>query len=99
MRQAYAHHAVLVLERGADAGAPGATIGAALDGRSVIDVSRDGDQVRLRILFATEPHRADEVRERIDAALAAGDWQVVDAGCTRIEPADRAHARRLLKPG
>jgi hypothetical protein len=51
MRQAYAHHAVLVLDQGTDAGAP------------------------------------------------AGDWQVVDAGCTRIEPADRAHARRLLKSG
>ena len=99
MRQAYAHHAVLVLARGADAGAPGATIGAATGGRSVIDVSSDGDQLRLRILFVTEPHRAGEVRERIDAALAAGDWQVVDAGCARIEPADRTHARRLLKSG
>ncbi|MFC7531200.1 hypothetical protein [Actinoplanes sp. GCM10030250] len=53
--------------------------------------------MRLRILFATEPHRVDEVRERIDAALAAGDWQLLESGCARVEQDERPHARRLLQ--
>ena len=33
---------------------------------------RVADEVRLRTLFAVEPDREDEVRERIAAALASG---------------------------
>ena len=51
----------------------------------------------LRILFAAEPHRVEEVRRLIDAALAAGPGTVISSGCARVDPADRPHARRLLK--
>ena len=108
MRQAYAHDAVLT--SAADDRAPGAAITVALCGHWEHDppcpiaphhtaATRDGDELRLRILFATEPDRVDEVRSRIDAALAAGDWRLVSAGCARIERDEREHARRLLKSG
>jgi hypothetical protein len=92
----------------ADDRAPGGAITVALCGHREHDppcplaphhtaVTRDGSTVRLRVLYATEPHRVGEVRRRIDAALAAGDWQVVTAGCSRIESQERDHARRLVK--
>jgi hypothetical protein len=69
--------------------------------------SGDGGTVDLRILFAAAPGRVDEVRRRIDEALDAGAftgpdgvtsrWRLVRAGCARIVPDERAHARRLLK--
>jgi hypothetical protein len=82
-RRAYAHEAVLVLHDGADAGAPGAAITAALCGHWVHDppcplaphhtaAEEDGEHLRLRVLFAVEPPREAEVRRRIDAALARG---------------------------
>ena len=49
-----------------------------------------------RILFVTEPDRVDEVRRRIDDALAAGDWRLIESGCGRIDASERDHARRLL---
>jgi hypothetical protein len=88
MRQVYAHQAVL--EAGA---APG--LGADFH----VETVRTGEQSRLRILFATEPNRVDAVRDQIDAALSAGPARLVESGCVRIEPADREHARRLLRAG
>jgi hypothetical protein len=109
MRQAYAHDAVLAMAPEADLDAPGAAITTALCGHWRHDppcplaahhtgVHRDGEQVRLRILFATEPHRVDEVRDRIDAALAAGEWRLVSSACARVAAGERDHARRLLRP-
>ncbi|MCU7728981.1 hypothetical protein ODJ79_35160 [Actinoplanes sp. KI2] len=106
MRQAYAHGATL--EAVADEGAPGAAITTALCGHWEHEppcplaphhtgVVRDGDTVRLRILFATEPDRVDEVRRRIDEALAGGDWRLIESGCARVGASERDHARRLLK--
>ncbi|GIF13318.1 hypothetical protein [Actinoplanes teichomyceticus] len=105
MRQAYAHHATIVPARGADPGAPSVAITGALR-----DAARpgspfphhtatapDGDRLRLRVLFATEPDRVDEIRARIDAALAAGPWQLTGSGCARLDPDERPHARRLLR--
>ena len=108
MRQAYAHDALLVMAAGADDRAPGGAITTALCGHWEHEPpcplaphhtgsAREGDRLRLRILFATEPHRVDEVRGHIDAALAAGDWQLVSSGCAAIVPGERDHARRLLK--
>ena len=108
MRQVYAHDAVIVPAPGTDPGAPGAAVTTALCGHRRHEppcplaphhttAEPDGDRLRLRILFATEPDRVDEVRARIDAALAAGDWQLVSSGCTRLEPTERPHARRLLR--
>jgi hypothetical protein len=112
MRQVYAHQATIVLTPGTDPGAPGAAITVALCGHweheppcplaphhtasSPVD-EPDDDRLRLRVLFATEPNRAEEVRGRIDAALAAGDWQLIDSGCARLDPAERPHGRRLLR--
>jgi hypothetical protein len=109
MRQVYAHDAVLRMPPDADTGAPGAAVTAALCGHWEHEppcplaphhtgVARAGDSVLLRILFATEPDRADEVRERIDASLAGGDgWQLTGSGCARIRPEERDRARRLLR--
>jgi hypothetical protein len=108
MRQAYAHDAVLEMPSSADERAPGGAITVALCGHWEHEppcplaphhtaATREGDTLRLRILFATEPDRVDEVRRRIDDALATGDWRLVGSGCARIEAAERDHARRLLK--
>jgi hypothetical protein len=106
MRQAYAHGAVL--EGVADERAPGAAITAGLCGHWEHEppcplaphhtgVIREGGTIRLRILFTTEPDHVDEVRKRIDDALAAGDWRLIESGCARIDASERDHARRLLK--
>lgn len=99
MRQAYAHEAVLIPAPGADDRAPGEAITSALGGSGPhdTDATPDGDRLRLRILFAVAPGQVDTVRERIDAALAAGAWELISSGCTRIAAADRDRARRLLR--
>jgi hypothetical protein len=108
MRQVYAHQATLSLAPGADPGAPGAAITAALCGHWEHEppcplaphhtaASPEYGRLRLRVLFATEPHRVEEARGRIDAALAAGDWRLIDSGCVRLDPAERPHGRRLLR--
>jgi hypothetical protein len=118
MRQAYAHEAVLVLAPGSDERAPGGAITAALCGHSGDEpprppaahhtaTERDGGELHLRILFATPPDRVQEVRRRIDAALAAESftapdgtsvhWRTVRSGCIPVAPGDREHARRLLR--
>src|SRR4051812_25834869 len=106
MRLAYAHGAVL--DGVADERDPGAAVTAGLCGHWEHEppcplaphhtaVTREGDTIRLRILFATEPDRVDEVRRRIDDALAAGDWRLIESGCVRVDASERDHARRLLK--
>ncbi|GAB1641610.1 hypothetical protein KRMM14A1259_20330 [Krasilnikovia sp. MM14-A1259] len=107
-----------MLESDADDRAPGGAITTALCGHWAhrppcplaahhTATTRDGDELHLRILFATAPDRMDEVRERIDAALAAGQftgpdgavsrWRCVESGCVRLVPEELPHARRLLR--
>jgi hypothetical protein len=106
VRLAYAHNAVLIAE--GDERAPGAAITVALCGHwdheppcplapHHIGTTREGDMLRLRILFVTEPHHVGEVRRRIDDALAAGDWRLIESGCAGVEAGEYDHARRLLK--
>jgi hypothetical protein len=106
MRQAYAHGAVL--SGVADERDPGAAITVALCGHwdheppcplapHHIGTTREDETIRLRVLFVTEPHLVDEVRRRIDDALAAGDWRLIESGCARVDPGEWDHARRLLK--
>jgi hypothetical protein len=106
VRLAYAHEAVLSAV--GDERAPGAAITTALCGHWEHEppcplaphhtgVAREGDTIRLRILFATEPDHVDEVRRRIDDALASGDWRLIESGCARIDASERDHARRLLR--
>jgi hypothetical protein len=118
MRQAYAHEAVVVMGDDGDERAPGGAITVALCGALEHEppcpvaahhtaVAHDGDELRLRILFAAAPDRVDEVRGRIDEALGAGSfagpdgrvarWRLVRAGCVTVAPDERAHARRLLR--
>jgi len=104
MRQAYAHDAVLIMEPDADIRAAGAAITVALCGHWEHEppcplaphhtaARREGDRVRLRILFATEPARLPEVRTKIAGALRA--WEVVEDEPGEITEAERDHAGRL----
>jgi hypothetical protein len=116
MRQAFVHDAVVTMEADGDVGAPGAAITVALCGHWEHEppcplaphhtaATRDGDDVRLRILFAAEPADEDEVRTRIDRALAGGRlvgpegrptrWQLRAARRGRLHDDEAEHAQRL----
>jgi hypothetical protein len=115
-RVAFAHDATVRMDLAADIGAPGAAITVALCGHweheppcplapHHTSSERDGDDVRLRVLFATEPSREAEVRERIAAALAGGElvgldgrassWTLLEHQRCAIGPDEAAHAARL----
>lgn len=116
MRQGFAHQAVVQMAPDADLGAPGAAITTVLCGHweheppcpiasHHTSAERIGDDVRLRILFATEPHLEASVRQDIDRALGRGELLGPDGRTTRwrlrlsgsSEPAGRelAHLARL----
>jgi hypothetical protein len=118
MREAYAHDAVLTMRPEGDIRAPGGAITVALCGRIDHDppcpvaphhtaAEREGDAVRLRILFATERARADEVRSGIEDALRTGTfdgpdgvtttWALRESAPGTISPAERDHAERLTR--
>jgi hypothetical protein len=105
MRQPFAHDAVIALAPDADIAAPGGAVTAELCGHwehpppcplapHHTAAQRRGDQVHLRILFATEPEREAEVRARIGRALATGEVRSSAAGVVRQE--EQAHAGRLV---
>ncbi|SCL29117.1 hypothetical protein GA0070624_3822 [Micromonospora rhizosphaerae] len=94
MRLGYAHQAVLDMAPDADTRAPGAAITTVLCGHWEHEppcpvashhtgAERIGDEVRLRILFATEPHLEQRVRQDIDRALARGQLVSPDGTTTR----------------
>lgn len=116
MRRAFAHDAVLAMGVESDAQAPGGAVTTALCGRLEHEppcplaahhtrTERIGGEVRVHILFATEPDREAEVRTLIDAALAAGSfaapdgatarWSLTTSGPGEIAPDETAHADRL----
>jgi hypothetical protein len=117
-RQAFAHDAVVTMEAGGDTRAPGAAITVALCGHWEHEppcplaphrtgARQDGDQVRLRVLFAAEPAAEAEVRRRIDAALSAGALALPDGGTARwrlrsarpgqVRDDEAEHAERLIR--
>jgi hypothetical protein len=117
MRRSYAHDAMVSMSLDADAGAPGAAVTVALCGHWEHEppcplaphhtrADRVNDRVRLRILFATEPGLEVTVRERIDAALAAGrgvdpagaatSWRLLASRPGEVLPDEAAHAARLV---
>ena len=119
MREAYAHDAVVSMAPDGDVRAPGGAVTVALCGRLDHEppcplaphhtaAERDGDAVRLRILFATDPERAGDVRSAIDDALRAGTfdgpdgrtttWRLRESAPAAISPAERDHAERLTRP-
>ncbi len=106
------------MEDGGDDGAPGAAITVAVCGHWEHEppcplaphhtaAERDGDTVRLRVLFAAEPTDEAEVRRRIDDALASSRmetpegavarWRLVSSAVGMVRPDEEDHGRRLLK--
>jgi hypothetical protein len=118
VRKAFAHDATVRLASGGDDGAPGAAITVALCGHweheppcplAPHDTRAEptGDELRLRILFAVEPELEDEVRQRIDGALASSQLVGPDGAVTTWElhgtqrgdvlEAELDHAGRLMR--
>lgn len=106
------------MEAGGDIGAPGAAITVAVCGHWEHEppcplaphhtaAERQGDHVRLRVLFATDPADEAEVRRRIDDALASSElstpdsrvarWRLVSTEVSAVRPDEADHARRLAE--
>ena len=94
MRNAFAHDAMLDMERDADLTAPGGAVTLALCGAfdhpppcpvaaHHTRAERHADGVAVRVLFATDTAREAEVRAAIDRALAGGSCEGPDGTRTR----------------
>ena len=115
LREAFAHEAVLVMDADADLRAPGAAVTVELCGGweheppcplapHVSEATREGPEVRLHVLFTTEPEHEATVRRRIDRALAAGrlqgpdgavtEWRLRASASTPAQPDEVEWARR-----
>ncbi|MET9735752.1 hypothetical protein ABZZ79_35545 [Streptomyces sp. NPDC006458] len=118
MRQAFVHDAVVLMAEDDDVRAPGAAVTVALCGHWEHEppcplaphhttAERDGDEVRLRILFAADPAAEAEVRRRIEEALSRARLDGPDGVTTRwefrgarpglVRDEEAEHARRLLE--
>ena len=116
-RLAFAHDAALFMDGGDDR-APGGAITLALCGSWSHDppcplaphhtrATRSGREVTLRVLFAAVAADEDEVRRRIDEALARGwgddpdgvrtQWDLVRTGPSPVAAAELEHAERLVR--
>ena len=116
MREPYVHEASLVMDSAGDPGAPGAAITVELCGSwehtppcplapHHTSHQRDGNEVALRVVFAAEPEAEDEVRRRIDSALAAGSltspdgvktgWSLLQSSAGVLSDAERGQAERI----
>lgn len=117
MRQAFAHDAVLMMEVEADLRAPGGAVTVALCGHWVHEqpcplaphhsrANRVGSEVRLRVLFATDPGTETAVRQRIESALSTGQlegpdgvitqWQLHRSQRSDIRAEEKDHAELLI---
>ncbi|MGY1781979.1 hypothetical protein [Geodermatophilus sp. SYSU D01036] len=116
-RAPFAHDAVLAMGSDGDERAPGGAITVALCGGWSHDgpcplashhtsAERQGDRVRLRVLFAAPPAEEGRVRTLIRAALLAGEahgpdgatasWRLVGEEPGVVRDEERAHLGRLL---
>lgn len=116
MREVFAHDVVVRMTAENDLRAPGGAITLALCGSwehdppcplapHHTDAHRDGDVVRLRVLFAAEPADEPEVRRRIGEALAGGEvvapdgtvnyWQLRTSEPSSLRPDEFDHGSRL----
>lgn len=107
MRDVFAHDAVVAMDDEDDVAAPGGAITVSLCGHWEHEppcplaphhtaAERDGDVVRLRVLFAAERDHEHEVRRRIDDALSRGaGWRLVSSGASEVRADEEAHGRRL----
>lgn len=105
------------MDAGGDVRAPGAAITVAVCGHWEHEppcplaphhtaAERDGDIIRLRVLFAADPPDEPEVRRRIDDALASSQletpdgavalWRLVSTGVGEVRPHEADHGRRLI---
>jgi hypothetical protein len=117
-RRAFAHDAVLALPAGGDERAPGGAVTVALCGSWTHEppcplaphhtsTARDGDRLRVRVLFASDPAEEPRVRVLVEEALAGGEcvgpdgvrtsWRLVEAAASPVRPEERERAGRLLR--
>jgi hypothetical protein len=117
MRIGCAHEAEADISAGGDERVLGGAVTDALCGRfdcgpgecrwphHTAVLGRDGDRVRVRVVFACEPGEEAAVRGRITAALAAGSlpvradagrWTLIAHRPVPVDPADEALAGRLV---
>jgi hypothetical protein len=120
VREAYAHDAVVAMQPGGSPDALGGAITIALCGHwdhpppcplapHHVTALPDGENVTLRILFATEPADEPRVRSLICQALATGEltgpdggvttWQLSSAATGDVRPEERDHAVGLIAHG
>jgi hypothetical protein len=118
MRGHFVHQVSLLMDADADTGAPGAAVTLELCGSwehgppcplapHHTSPQRKGGAVTLRIVFAAEPEQEEEVRRRIDKALAAGSitgpgraitrWTLRDSQAGELSSAELAHAQRIAE--
>lgn len=116
VRHAYAHDAVVVMEPGGSPNAPGGAIAKALCGSwdhpppcplAPHHVANHvlGDEVVLRVLFATESADEPRVRHLIGEALDAGEltgpdglvttWRLKSTAASDIRSSEKGHAEDL----
>ncbi len=120
MRQAYAHDAVVAMQRGGSPDALGGAITIALCGHwdhpspcplapHYVAALPDGENITLRILFATDPANERRVRTLIGDALTAGQLTGPDGGVSTsqlrsavagdVRPEEQDHAAALIAHG
>ena len=106
-RAAYAHDAVVTLDPGGDANAPGGAITVALCGHwdheppcplaphHTDAAPGDHGTVRIRVLFVSDPDDEARVRSLIDQALASGRLTGPDGRVTTwsVQSSDRGRLR------
>ena len=114
----FAHQSILLMDRDADLRAPGGAITVALCGHwdheppcpLAAHHTRTewlDDQLRVRTLFATETDNEQTVRQHIDNALSAGQFQGPDGSLTQwrlltsqrsqVQSEEREHGARLAR--
>jgi hypothetical protein len=117
MREVFAQDAVVAMKADDDARSPGAAVTVALCGHWDHEppcplaphhtaVERDGELVRLRVLFAADPRDEAEVRRRVERALREGhlvtpegavaEWRLLSAEAGAVRPQEREHGERLV---
>ena len=117
-RTAFVQLATLFMPRDADEAGPGGAVTLALCGNDHGDApcplphytycERDGDTVDVRVLFACEETQESDVRQRITAALVAGEtldpqgrvvrWTCQESRPGTIAPEEADHAAHLAAP-
>ena len=110
-RATFVHEVDLRLAAGADPAAPGGAVTTALCGHwehevpcrcphnndiALADATASGASATFRTLFAAPAADEDEIRSRIDEALASGgDWILLDTRSRDVAASERPLAERL----